>query len=157
MLIRILFAALALAAAGAAPALGQATAPLDDASSLRPAVDTAQAGADAIDDAAADAGGELAGVQTTAGPLAFGVVTANGTKFSGTPNFTSSYNSSLNRYEIAIAGTDYYYLAFTTAITPAGDPVFCHSSSVGGRLLVMCNNASGQPQAARFGFITFRQ
>lgn len=128
---------------------------LDDATVVT-TPDMAAGGADDAD-ADAGAGAGLVGAQATAGPLAFGVVTANGTKWSGTPNFSSSYNPTYRRYEISIQGQNYYYLSYATIVTPAGDARFCKSSSVGGKLLVYCYDANGQVQPSRFGFITFRQ
>ena len=87
-----------------------------------------------------------------AGPLAFGVVLANGTKYSGTTNWTSTYNSTYQRYEITISGQSYYYLNYATNITPAGDVRFCRSSSVSGKLLVYCTEPGGNPAPSRFGF-----
>lgn len=89
-------------------------------------------------------------------PLAFGVVFGNGAKQSGTANWSSTYNSTYNRYEITISGVNYYYTSFATVITPAGDNRFCRSSSVSGKLLVYCHDANGAVQTARFGFITFQ-
>jgi hypothetical protein len=124
----------------------------------------------APDDAAGpsvlDPGGELTDaerdlrdamdVADVSAPLAFGVVYSNGAKQSGTANWSSTYNSTYNRYEISISGTNYYYVDFATVITPAGDNRFCRSSSVSGKLLVYCYDANGAGQTARFGFITFR-
>ena len=90
------------------------------------------------------------------GPIAFGVVYFNGAKQSGTDNWTSSYNGTYTRYEIKISGENYYYTQYSTVITPAGDQRFCHSSSVGGKLLVYCYDSNGAPQTARFGFVTFK-
>lgn len=125
---------------------------LDDASSLRQAAGEVLAGDDADKDMAA----RIDATKAVSGPIAFGVVTANGAKFSGTPNFASSYNASQNRYEIAITGQSYYYLNYATLITPAGDVRFCKSSSVGGKLLVYCYDAQGGKQQAKFGFLTFK-
>lgn len=90
------------------------------------------------------------------GPLAFGVVLSNGTKYSGTSNWTSSYNSTYKRYEIKISGHQYYYLKYATNVTPAGDIRFCRSSSVSGKLLVYCSDKNGNPASSRFGFTTFK-
>jgi len=90
------------------------------------------------------------------GALAFGVVYSNGNKYSGTTNWTSSYNPTYKRYEIQISGENYYYLNYTTIITPAGDALFCRSSSVSGMLLVYCNDHNGNGAPARFGFVTYK-
>lgn len=90
------------------------------------------------------------------GPIAFGTVSSNGSKFSGTDNWSASYNAANKRYEITIAGQSYYYLNYATVITPAGDNRFCKSSSVGGKLLVLCYDHNGNAQTSRFGFVTFK-
>jgi hypothetical protein len=95
-------------------------------------------------------------MDTAAGPIAFGVVYSNGAKQSGTPNWTSSYNSTYQRYEISITGENYYYLSYATLITPAGDQRYCRSSSVSGKLLVYCYDQAGNAATSRFGFTTFK-
>ena len=55
------------------------------------------------------------------GPIAYGVVLADGTKWSGTSNWTSPFNATFQRYEITISGESYYYLNYATVVTPAGD------------------------------------
>lgn len=96
------------------------------------------------------------GGDATMGPLAFGVVYFNGSKQSGTPNWSSTFNATFNRYEISITGENYYYLKYATAVTAAGDKRFCKSSSVSGKLLVYCYDAAGVPATSRFGFVTFK-
>ena len=93
----------------------------------------------------------------SAGPLAFGVVLSNGQKYSGTANWQSVYNSTYKRYEITIPGENYYYLRYTTNVTPAGDIGYCRSSSVGGKLLVYCYDKNGTSDTARFAFVTFKE
>jgi hypothetical protein len=150
-------AAFLVAATGAALAQDDADtgagAPPDDAAAerLMAQFDTGQTDADT--DTAAGAGANLADAP---GPLAFGVVAADGAKRSGTANWTSSYNGTYTRYEISITGESYYYTNYATVITPAGDNRFCRSSSVGGKLLVYCADANGAAQTSRFGFITFK-
>lgn len=92
----------------------------------------------------------------SAGPLAFGVVYSDGSKRSGTANWSSTYNPWYRRYEVTINGESYYYLDYTTAVTPAGDVRFCRTSSVSGKLLVYCYDANGNAATSRFGFATFK-
>lgn len=158
---------LAVAALLVAPALGAAQddTALDDTSDLTP-LGTAQTedGAalggpaqtlDAIDDATSQPFGELEGVQASGGPIAHATILADGRKYSGTSNVTSSYNSALNRYEITIRGERYYYLSYATLVTPAGDAGSCRTGSIGGRLTVACVDPRGRAQPARFAFVTF--
>jgi hypothetical protein len=88
------------------------------------------------------------------GPIAYGVLLADGTKWSGTSNWTSTYNGALQRYEITISGESYYYLNYATVVTPAGDVRYCRTSSVSGNLLIMCSDAGGNPATSRIGFVT---
>lgn len=111
------------------------------------------------DDAEVDAGGRISGAQVTfvgKGPLAYGTVLSNGSKYKGSTNWSSTYNSTYKRYEITIGRESYYYLNYATMITPAGDARFCKSSSVGGKLLVYCYDHAGNSQPSRFGFVTFK-
>jgi len=89
-------------------------------------------------------------------PLAFGTLLANGQKSSGTNNWTSSYNATYNRYEIAISGENYYYLSYATEVTPAGDSRLCRTDSVGGKLLVFCSDLTGAAGPARFAFVVYK-
>ena len=137
----------ATALVAALPAIGQAqTSPRGDDS-----LQNAQSKTDAETDT--NAGPTAA---PGSGPIAFGVVLNDGTKQSGTANWSSSFNSSLKRYEIAISGESYFYLNYSTLITPTGDVRFCRSDSVGGKLLVYCYDQSGAVQPARFSFTTFK-
>jgi hypothetical protein len=92
----------------------------------------------------------------SSGPIAFGVILSNGQKQSGTGNWSSTYNSSLKRYEVTITGQNYYYLSYSTLLTPAGDVRYCRTDSVGGKLLIYCYDASGAVQPARVAFTTFK-
>lgn len=89
------------------------------------------------------------------GPLALGTVWSNGTKQKGYGTWSSSYNATYNRYEIAITGQNYYYTSFATVITPM-DKRFCKSSSVSGKLLVYCYDHAGNPATSRFAFVTYK-
>jgi subtilisin family serine protease len=89
-------------------------------------------------------------------PLAFGTVWFSGAKQTGTANWSSTFNPTYNRYEIAISGENYYYLNYSTIVTPAGDVRFCKSSSVGGKLLVYCYDSNGNPATSRFAFVTYK-
>ena len=133
-------------------ALGQARtrAPQDD--SAERAAETGSAAA--LTDAGMGEG--VASLADVTGPLAFGVISSNGAKQSGTPNWTSTYNNANQRYEISITGENYYYLSYATLITPAGDVRFCRSDSVGGKLLIYCYDKGGVAQPTRFGFTTFK-
>jgi hypothetical protein len=95
-------------------------------------------------------------MDASGGPIAFGTVNKSGVKQSGTSNWNSLYKSSNKRYEVKINGENYYYLKYTTVITPAGDVGYCRSSSVGGKLLIYCYNKAGNGISARFGFATFK-
>lgn len=147
-------------------AVAQDDSALDDASNVvAPAVtsggelgaSSVVAGAGtAIDDAMRDLPADLAGGHASGSPLAFATILADGRKASGTANVSSNFNTSDQRYEIAITGERYFYLSYATVITAAGDNRFCRSSSVGGKLLVYCSDASGRTQPARFAFVTFK-
>ena len=105
--------------------------------------------------AAPHAGGASTNLVGT-GPIAYGALLADGTKFSGTTNWSSTFNAALQRYEITITGESYFYLNYATVVTPAGDIRFCRTDSVSGRLLIYCFDAGGTPAASRIGFVTSR-
>lgn len=149
----LVMAAAVLVSGATALAQDDSAAALDDATNV---TETAAGEELAPDDAQMDTGTELTGAQAAGGPLAFGTVTASGGKYSGSANWSSSYNATYRRYEITISGQSYYYLNYATLITPAGDRRFCRSSSVGGKLLVYCYDSNGSGQQSRFGFVTFK-
>jgi hypothetical protein len=90
----------------------------------------------------------------------WGVITSAG-KQSGTPNWTSTYNTAQKWFEITIPGENYYYLADTAVATPSfgtGARGMCTSGSVGSKLLVECYDGSGNPVApVSVSFATFKQ
>ncbi len=142
--------------------LGMAVAQDDDSAPvLDDAADrgTASGAELVLDDAETDASQGLDGEQAIIfgkSPLAYGTVTSSGTKYKGSSNWSSSYNSTYKRYEISINGNSYYYLNYATVVTPAGDARFCKTSSVGGKLLVYCYNHAGTATSSRFGFLSFK-
>ena len=111
---------------------------------------------DALTDSDIDTNERMLFAPAAANPIAFGVVYSDGSKKSGTENWTSTYNATYKRYEIHISGENYYYLKYATNVTPAGDIRFCRTSSVGGKLLVYCYDKSGGSATSRFGFSTFK-
>lgn len=126
--------------------------PMDDAARSAPSPESAMSAGATDSDLAAPA----VAAGAVSGPLAFGVVYSDGSKKSGTPNWTSNYNATYKRYEISILGERYYYLDYATNVTPAGDIRFCRSSSVSSMLLVYCYDKQGDPATSRFGFATFK-
>lgn len=87
------------------------------------------------------------------GPIAYGVMWSDGVKLSGTANWTSTYNAALTRYEVTITGENYFYTDYATVVTPAGDPRFCRTGSVSGKLLITCYDISGTATTSRIGFV----
>jgi len=89
-------------------------------------------------------------------PLAYGYVNQDGTKASGTGNFTSDWNASSSWYEIKINNVNYFYSKYSTVVTPSGPHgALCYSDSANGMLLVRCYTTAGDPTQALFGFGTF--
>ncbi len=102
--------------------------------------------------------GAYAGALTapTAIPLAYGVVYNDGSKQSGSTNWTSAYNATSHRYEITIGGENYHYSSYATIVTPAGDVRYCRTDSVSGKLLVYCVDKIGSPAPSRFSFAVYK-
>lgn len=99
-------------------------------------------------------------VQTTAaiGPKAFGFIQSAGTTSSGSGNYTVTWvGGTTNRYEITITGESYFFSSYTTIITPTDAAIKSFRvSSVGGKLLVYLENASGTSIQGNFQFLTFK-
>jgi hypothetical protein len=148
--ITVFFAATMFAAAAASDSEAQVSAPVpsDDSAEL------ASSGSE-MTDSQTGPGAESA-ADVSSGPIAFGVMLSNGLKQSGTANWSSTYNATYKRYEITITGQNYYYLNFSTLVTPTGDIRYCRTDSVGGKLLIYCYDQSGAVQPARLAFTTFK-
>jgi len=85
-------------------------------------------------------------------PIAYGNIGNTGIINSGTGNFTCSYNSSLNRYEIHITGQTYFWSNFITNVTTMSPGVFATTSSMSGNLIVEMSSNSQAP----FQFIVYK-
>lgn len=149
-IITVFLGATMFAAVAASDSMAQVGGPAsrDDSAEL------ASGGSDLTDSQLGAGAGPSADVSS--GPIAFGVVLNNGQKQSGTANWSSAYNATLKRYEITISGQNYYYLSYTTLVTPPGDVRFCRTDSVGGKLLIYCYDQSGAVQPSRVAFTTFK-
>src|SRR5262245_8960516 len=145
-----LFAATVLTAAATSDSKAQVgtTSARDDSAALAP---IASEMTDSQNEAASE---RLADISS--GPIAFGVISSSGQKQSGTANWSSVYNATYKRYEITITGQSYYYLNFSTLVTPTGDSRFCRTDSVGGKLLIYCYDHAGAVQPSRVAFTTFK-
>jgi hypothetical protein len=89
------------------------------------------------------------------GPIAYGTLYPSGARGGGTANWTSTYNTTYQRYEITISGESYYFLSYATVVTPmGGSPPRCSSDSVGGRLLISCFDTAGNPTTSWISFVT---
>ena len=99
---------------------------------------------------------------STAPVTAFGVVGSTGTKLSGTPNWSSVYNTASSWYEITIVNESYYFGNYSTEVTPIGltlslhPGVYCKTDSVSGKLLVRCLDKNNTPQKSYFGFMVHK-
>ncbi len=74
--------------------------------------------------------------QDTFTPIAYGFVGGTGVRMSGSTNWTSTWNATLERYEITITAESYYFSNYTTIITPCGQAAGFYTSSASGSLLV---------------------
>ncbi len=87
-------------------------------------------------------------------PLAFGVVSVNGSKLSGTENWTSTYDSTDRYYEITIENEGYHFLYYSTIVTPVKDNHYCRTASGYSKLRVYCYS-NGNLAASDFSFMIF--
>ncbi len=90
-------------------------------------------------------------------PFAFGNISLAGAIYSGTGNFTCSWNTS--EYLIAITGVTYFYSTYTTVVTinDINTPLVATTNSIGGNLIVKIYNLSGNPVQAPFEFVIYHQ
>ncbi|WNJ17636.1 hypothetical protein [Pontibacter sp. G13] len=91
-----------------------------------------------------------------AGPLAFGCISSGATINSGSGNYTVTWNSNSDRYEIDIDNNYYFFTDFATVVTPNATNVHKWSaSSSGGKLLVYLYDSSGNKIQGVFYFVTY--
>jgi len=101
------------------------------------------------------------GPKGDSGPaIAWGFVKGDGTLGKASSNVTSSWDGSLKRYEIAIAGENYFYANYATIVTPSssGTVLIPAADSFAGHLVVSFKDGAGTSQqpAAGFQFVTFK-
>jgi len=96
------------------------------------------------------------GPQGPAGPsmiVAMGRVSSTGS-IGDALNVTSvTWNSGLQRWEITLAGINYYYLDYVTVVTSYNG--YAEHGSVSGKLLVKIFDADGTPIQEGFSFVVF--
>ena len=85
-------------------------------------------------------------------PIAYGNISSTGLINSGTGNFSCTYNSSLNRYEINITGNTYFWTNFITNVTTMSPGVYATTSSMSGELIIVMSSNSQAP----FQFIVYK-
>ena len=98
-----------------------------------------------------------AGTSDPAIPIAYGFINTDGSVAAATPNVSSSYDSSSDRYKITIAGETYYFDEYVTVVTVVSlPPLLTTTSSVDGDLLVYLRDVSGDPVQRWFQFVTYK-
>jgi hypothetical protein len=98
-----------------------------------------------------------AGTRDRAIPIAYAAIRPDGSMASGTPNISSTYDSSDSRYEITITGEDYSVWNYVTVVTPAStSPTFASCGSLGGQLTVYIKDISGNNVQRPFHFVTYK-
>jgi len=90
-------------------------------------------------------------------PVAYGIIRANGSVVTASPNVSSVWNSSDNWYEITIDGEDYFYLYYITNVTvKSGSPRIVTTGSVSYKLLVNIFDINGNRVQENFCFIVYK-
>ena len=88
--------------------------------------------------------------------LAYGVINSNAKVINGSQNFSCTWNTTQNWYEIDIAGEKYFYADYVTAGTPLGYAASIATSSVSGNLIVMIYDTDGNRIQGFFSFQTIK-
>lgn len=96
------------------------------------------------------------GTSNSAAPLAYGYISSAGAVGTATPNVTSLWNGTLDRYEITITGETYVISNYVTVVTPTSGPYLARTSNFSGKLLVYIYNLQGQSIQAGFSFIVYK-
>lgn len=88
-------------------------------------------------------------------PICYGTVATSSIQ-SGTGNFSVSFNSAANVYNIQILSHNYNHLNYTTLVTPISNNVGSfYTNSTGNLLQIFFKDSSGAGIAADFHFITY--
>ncbi|MCW5937467.1 MAG: hypothetical protein KIT11_09195 [Fimbriimonadaceae bacterium] len=89
-------------------------------------------------------------------PLAYGTVAADGSRLSGTTNWTCTYDAATQRYLISIDGVAYFMADQTTIVTAVNTSTFFTTvSSFDGMVVVHVRNGDGDPVQKAFSFVTY--
>jgi hypothetical protein len=97
------------------------------------------------------------GTMNRATPIAYGVINSAGSVASGTPNVSSTWNGTDNRYEITISGENYFWSSYVTVVTVSDtSPYVAVTDSVSNKLLVYIYNLSGVKTSKDFQFVTYK-
>ena len=97
------------------------------------------------------------GTSNPAAPLAYGCIASNGAIYSGTPNFTCSWDPTNSQYEITIPGESYHYVNYVATITCVSGYVrITTTSSVSGKLLVKIFTTAGTKVQESFHFMVYK-
>ena len=97
-------------------------------------------------------------------PIAYGHISSSGSIDSGTGNYTSKWNATVNLkryYEIDISGESYFWKDYTTIVTPSScSDTATKTGSIGGKLLVYFTDVNGTSAGSRkqcaFQFVTYK-
>jgi hypothetical protein len=99
---------------------------------------------------------EVSGHADASLPIAYAFIDEDGSVRAGTSNITSTWDAGSDRYEISIAGENYYYADYVAVVTPSGSALRPRTGSVGGDLLVYLYNDSGDLVQEDFQFVIFK-
>lgn len=92
-------------------------------------------------------------------PIAYATIQQDGVKATGTANVTSAWDAGGLRYVISITGENYFWLDYTTLVSPMSNCAAVRSTvgSVSGKLLIEFQNSANSNIQCYFQFVTFEQ
>jgi hypothetical protein len=90
-------------------------------------------------------------------PIAYAFINSDGTVASGTPNVSSIWNTTINRYDITISNENYISANYVTLVTPTTGSCMPSTTSLSGKLSVyFWHPAGGSPIQTSFQFVTYK-
>lgn len=95
-------------------------------------------------------------IQNSMMPIAMASISTAATLWSSSGNVSVVWNSTRSRYEITIAGENYWWPNYVTVVTPSSEGVIFREGSIDNRLLVWFTDLSGNPVQSHFQFITYK-
>ncbi|MBO6513023.1 MAG: hypothetical protein JJ974_03555 [Phycisphaerales bacterium] len=91
------------------------------------------------------------------GPIAYGSFNFDGSKYSGTPNISAVWDSTIGRYIVDVQGEFINFTNYTIVVTPStSNPVIAVANSFSGDAVVYFHSLASQNISSRFNIVIYK-